>query len=186
MGMRDALQVTKSVALAVAAGGILLNTFVRGGTEVTISRVVLNFYLLLSLVLGSRASFSILKHFSLPRANGHRRVLLYGAGPNGAVVLDKILHGELSDLVPLGFLDDDPYLEGKHVHGYPVYGGHWKLDRLIVTSKVDEILIVDEQLRAEVLRRLQHFARKHNIPLRQMSITLEKVESVPAGEFKRA
>jgi UDP-GlcNAc:undecaprenyl-phosphate GlcNAc-1-phosphate transferase len=186
MGMRDTLQITKSVALAVIAGGILLNTVVTPGTEITISRLVLDFYLLLSLVLGSRASFSILKHFSLPKVNGHRRVLLYGAGPNGAIVLEKILHGELSDLAPLGFLDDDPYLEGKRVHGYPVYGGHWKLGRLLVTAKVDEILIVDEQLRSEVLRRLELFARKHNITLRQMSIALEKVDSVPAVELKQA
>jgi UDP-GlcNAc:undecaprenyl-phosphate GlcNAc-1-phosphate transferase len=182
LGTKDVVLITKSVALAVIGGGILLHTIVGPAVEVTLARLVLDFYLLLSFVLGSRASFSILKHFSLPKVTGQRRVLLYGAGPNGIIALDKILSGDLADLTPLGFLDDDPYLEGKMVQGYPVFGGHWKLDQLCKRTRVDEILVLDQNIRPEVLRRLERHSQLNGIALRRLSITLENLDApISAG-----
>lgn len=181
MGVRDALRVTRSVGLATAASWILLKIVVVPSAEASLTRMVLDFYFLLTLVLGSRASFSILKHLSNQRGNGHRRALLYGAGSNGAIVLEKILQGELKGLTPIGFLDEDPYLEGKSVQGYPVFGGHWKLARVLKTMKVDEIFIVNENLPFEVLRRLEKASRLNGVPLRRLSIALEPVDILSDG-----
>jgi FlaA1/EpsC-like NDP-sugar epimerase len=53
----------------------------------------------------------------------------------------------------VGFLDDSPQLEGKSLDGYPIYGGDWKLPRLLKTIKIDEILLSSDAVKPEVLRR---------------------------------
>jgi FlaA1/EpsC-like NDP-sugar epimerase len=79
---------------------------------------------------------------------------------------------------PVGFLDDSPQLEGKRLDGYPIYGGHWVLPRLLKTMKIDQILVSDGTVKPEVLTRLKEIARIHGIPILRLTMQLENVSSV--------
>lgn len=77
-----------------------------------------------------------------------RKLLIYGAGGHGKVVLDAALAAD--NFVVRGILDDDPCLHGKRIHGIPVLGG-WETLKGAETS--DCLLVVAVGCR-EVRQRL--------------------------------
>jgi len=175
MGLREVIRTTAGVAEAVIATSLLLTFVVTTPMRVGLDAILLDFYILASCIVGSRISFSVLKHFSLSPAKEGKRVLLYGAGMTGRLLLDRMNSGTMPGLIPVGFLDDDPYLEGKKIHGYTVFGGHWKLQGLLNRTPVDEILLINERVKPEILRRLRHVARAHGTRLRRLNLTLEEL-----------
>ena len=56
-----------------------------------------------------------------------QRLLIYGAGGHGRVVLDAALESRAFELC--GFLDDDPSTHGKRLHGVSIIGGRDLLER---------------------------------------------------------
>lgn len=176
MGLREAVRTTMAVAQAVLVTWILFSFVITPPVQVTFGTIVFDFYILLSCVIGSRISFSVLKHFSQPAARGGNRVVLYGAGMTGRLILDKIKSGNLPGFNPVGFLDDDPYLEGKKIHGVTVYGGHWKLQGLLKRMDIKEVLLVNDRVKPEVLRRLEAVTRSQGVRLRKLSLTLEEIQ----------
>jgi len=180
MGLREVIRTTGGVAEAVIATSVLLSYVVVAPVSVGLGAILLDFYILASCVVGSRLSFSVLKHFSQASSQEGERVLLYGAGMTGRLILDRIRSGKIPGLVPVGFLDDDPYLEGKKIHGFTVFGGHWKLQGLLNKTRVDEILLINERVRPEVLRRVERVVRSRGIRLRKLNLTLEEMEGAEA------
>ena len=85
-----------------------------------------------------------------------RRVLIYGAGDGGELLLRELRNNRELNLSPIGFLDDDPAKSGKVIHGLKVFGGNGDLARSCAQHEVHEVVIsslkmTDERMQ-EVLR----------------------------------
>ena len=173
-GIADVLLVTRATFVAIAISGFVL-TFFPSHLAPGIRTLVLDFYFLLSLTLGSRYSFRVLMHMFQRHSAHGKTVLIYGADRSGATVLQRLLESESLHLRPAGFLDDRPSVEGKQMNGYPIFGGHWKLDRLVKKMGVDEILLASNNIKPEVLRRLTHKAQSLGLALRRFQVYLEEI-----------
>jgi UDP-GlcNAc:undecaprenyl-phosphate GlcNAc-1-phosphate transferase len=173
-GIRDGLRVIRSVSLATLATWVILSV-APFEADLSATSILLNFYFLITFCLGSRLSFKVLRHLSRPDLKTGRRVLIYGAGRGGVQLVDRIFNGELPDLVPVGFLDEDPVIERKTVHGLMVFGGHWKLASVARSKKVDEVIITVDQLTPELERRIYHVARRKRLKIRQLRLTLQEL-----------
>jgi FlaA1/EpsC-like NDP-sugar epimerase len=173
-GVGDALRTTKSVVLATTFSAIALLFFSSVDSGVVRTSFVLDFYFLLSLVVCSRFSFSALKYLFEKEDAGGKRVLIYGADSYGVLILQSILGFESQNLAPIGFLDDDPQLEGKYLNGYPIFGGHWQLQRLLERLSINEILLA-QSVMPETLKRLKMVARSQGVVIRRFQIRLEDV-----------
>ena len=174
-GVGDALRTTKSVGVAVLLSGMVLG-IVGGASFHSLSTLfVLDFFFVLTLIVGSRFSFAALRYLFEKEHAGEKRVLIYGANPHGVLILQNILGFDSQNLAPVGFLDDDPQLEGKYLNGYPILGGHWKLHRLLEKVSVNEILLSSESIKPETLRRMKLIARSHDVVIRRFQIRLEDV-----------
>jgi FlaA1/EpsC-like NDP-sugar epimerase len=149
--------------------------------QFTFTSLLLNFYILLSLVAGIRISFQALNYLFRRERDSGKHALIYGAGTNGMLMLQKILNDDTSKLMPVGFLDDDPSLEGKCINGYPIFGGHWKLEGLIHRLNVEKIIIASDAIKPEIIRRLYAIAQSHRIVIRRSSI---RIENPPASRKK--
>jgi UDP-GlcNAc:undecaprenyl-phosphate GlcNAc-1-phosphate transferase len=177
----DALRITKAVLIAVTITGAASALLGDWSPQVTVTVLTMNFFFLLTFVSGWRFSFSVLSHLNQQQGDGKKKVLIYGAGYRGAAALRLMLNSPSLQISPIGFIDDNPGLEGKRMYGYEVFGGHWKIQRLINVAGVDEIVIAAESLRPQVVERLKSLSRSNRITLKTLRVV---VESEPV-EVKR-
>ncbi|MFN8060152.1 MAG: polysaccharide biosynthesis protein [Vicinamibacterales bacterium] len=77
----------------------------------------------------------------LVRTPREKRVLIYGAGDAGEMVVRDMLRHPDSHYEPVGFLDDNPSKVGRRIHGVPVLGGRADLAHVIATKRPSEILV---------------------------------------------
>jgi UDP-GlcNAc:undecaprenyl-phosphate GlcNAc-1-phosphate transferase len=168
-GIGDVLKMLRSVALAAAFSGLVFAFLPNGEGIFGLPIAIVDFYVLLSLVLGSRLSFNVLNYFFRREIeNGQKCVVIYGAGPSGAMALQRILSDDRFHLTPVGFLDESTALEGTHLNGYPIFGGHWKIPKVLRQYKVEEIIISTQKLSPQVLLRLKKATRDYGIKLRKL------------------
>ncbi len=181
MGIGDLLKILKTVIAATAVTYTVLAFLPKQFGEINFTLVTLNFYFLLSFVVGARVSFLVLHYISRrEHKHGNKNVLVYGADAKGLLIIQRMMHDDTLDYNPVGFLDDDPQLEGKRINGYPIFGGHWRLQRLVHTRKIDEVLIASDSIKPEILRRLVNISRVNGIILRSYKIQLDEITSIPS------
>jgi UDP-GlcNAc:undecaprenyl-phosphate GlcNAc-1-phosphate transferase len=175
LAIGDLLKILKAVAISVAISTIVLALLPKPWSVFNLSVSVLDFYILLSLILASRISFQVLNYLFRHEHPDDKQVIIYGANANGIWALHRILAERTLKLNPVGFLDDSPLLEGKRLYGYPIFGGHWKLQRLLKKMKIDEVLLSGDGMKPETLNRLKQLARAQGLALRRFEVYLEKV-----------
>ena len=175
LGLTDALAIIRASLLGVGLTGLILSFFREPMIRPDLLTLVLDFYFLMSAMLVSRFSFRILNHLFQRGTSGSRRVLIYGADQHGVRVLESLLDREFHDMTPAGFLDDHPDLEGRSINGYPVFGGHWKVKQLVKKLGIEEIVLSDDNMKPEALRRLVKKARDLGLAVHRFNMRLEEV-----------
>jgi UDP-GlcNAc:undecaprenyl-phosphate GlcNAc-1-phosphate transferase len=173
LGMGDLLRIFKIVIVSALLSGGIVSLFMPYNVPAMV--FVIDFYILLSLVVGIRISFHALNYVFLRQSKNGQGVLIYGADTNGALLLQHILNDPSLNLTPIGFLDDTPELEGKRVNGFRIFGGHWKLERLAHRYRIGQILLSDVRIKEKVLHRLSEIADRYDIMIKQPQIHLEDV-----------
>lgn len=126
---------------------------------------------LLSLVLigGSRFALRILAEQSSTRPEGKaRRALIIGAGDAGALVVRELQKPSQLNLVPIGFLDDDPAKQNHQIYGVSVIGKVNKLSSILDTQQIDEVIIAIPSAPGNIIRLVNDACRQKGIPSRTM------------------
>ena len=182
LGIANALHITASIGTAVVLTGILFLLMEFLSLIEAVQFLIFDFYFLLTLLFGHRIAYQALRYLYNRDKKTGKNVLIYGAGENGTITLQKILNSSHNDLKIIGFLDDDPNLEGKLIYGYPILGGHWILSKTHQKHKIDHIYLCDEDIRCEDLKRLRNITSKNNISIKKLNITLQEIESTDIEE----
>ena len=135
---------------------------------------IIDAMLMFMFLAGSRMAFRLFRQV-LPvsgRREG-RRVLIYGAGDGGELLLRELLNNRSLKYAPVGFLDDDPAKHGKLIHGLKVYNGNGDLNAVCRKVDVDELLISSSMMSEERLLEIKDICRNQNIAVKRMRITIE-------------
>ena len=165
-------------AKAVAAGSVasvlaLLFAFRFEGFSRAV--FVLDAMIFFMMLAGSRVAFRLFRQMIPAPAGAGRRVLIYGAGDAGELLLREMRNNLQLQYTPVGFVDDDPLKKGKLLHGLKVYGGNGHLRRLCAEQQIEEVLISSSKLSEERVRELQRACEEARITLRRMRIEIELV-----------
>jgi UDP-GlcNAc:undecaprenyl-phosphate GlcNAc-1-phosphate transferase len=137
---------------------------------------VIDGVLMFMFLAGSRMAFRLFRQvIPVARSGEGRRVLIYGAGDGGELLLRELLNNRALKYSPVGFLDDDPAKSGKLIHGLKVYGGNGDLTSVCEQHEVDEVLISSSRMSEERLQKILSFCRTQNILVKRMRITIEDV-----------
>jgi len=172
IGIDDVLSMLKTAGGAVIVS-CTIHALIVPMSQAAMVFSLFDFFFLVTLTMAFRGSFQVLQHLHKTESKGGKNVLIYGADMNGKWILEKILQLNYSGIIPVGFLDDRPHLEGKKLNGYPVFGGHWKLPRLIVNTGIDEIVISSDSVKDEVLRRIRRLASQKRIRITRSKLSFE-------------
>jgi UDP-GlcNAc:undecaprenyl-phosphate GlcNAc-1-phosphate transferase len=135
---------------------------------------IIDALLMFIFLAGSRMAFRLFRQV-LPVSHSAegRRVLIYGAGDGGELLLRELLNNRALKYSPVGFLDDDPGKQGKVIHGLKVYSGNGDLTAVCRKTDVDELLISSTMMSDERLQKIKEICRNQNIAVKRMRITIE-------------
>ena len=135
---------------------------------------VIDGVLMFMFLAGSRMAFRLFRQvLPAPGAGDGRRVLIYGAGDGGELLLRELQNNRALKYAPVGFVDDDPAKYGKVIHGLKVYGGNGDLSAICRQHEVDEVLISSSRMTEARLQEILGFCRDQSIAVKRMRITIE-------------
>jgi UDP-GlcNAc:undecaprenyl-phosphate/decaprenyl-phosphate GlcNAc-1-phosphate transferase len=174
-GLDDLIVFVKAVVLSsVASLLVLLFAFRFEGFSRT--AFIVDGVLMLLFLAGSRMAFRLFRQL-LPssKTNGGRRVLIYGAGDGGELLLRELQNNRELRYSPVGFLDDDPAKKGKLIHGLKVFAGNGDLTKVCREHDVDELLISSSKVSEKRVQEIAQSCFDHDIVVKRMRITIEEV-----------
>jgi len=132
--------------------------------------------LLMLLLCGSRASFRLIGEYARRRRPGVR-LIIYGAGEAGSLVLRELLGHPVEQFRMVGFIDDDPATWNLRLQGYPVLGGERKLLETIDAGKVDTVVVGSLHPDPEQRVRLERACRENEVRLMKFTFRLDKLDT---------
>ncbi len=174
----DFITFTKGVLLgsALSVLAILLIYRFEGFSRTVF---ILDGLLLLLAVVGSRMAFRVIRQIlPLPVSGDGRKVLIYGAGDGGEMVLRELNNNPEWNYLPVGFVDDDPLKKDKVIHGLKVYDGNGTLEDICREKEIAEILISVRNMPPEKLKAIRAICFDSNITLKRAQIKIEPVDLI--------
>ena len=175
--MSDLIVFAKAVVLSSVASLILL-LFAFRFEGFSRKVFVIDAVLMLIFLAGSRMAFRLFRQMlpAVGSANG-RRVLIYGAGDGGELLLRELRNNRDLNLSPVGFLDDDPAKSGKVIHGLRVFGGNGDLGSVCTQHEIDEVVISSLKMGDERVQEILQVCADRRIIVKRMRITMEELNN---------
>ncbi|HMQ04655.1 MAG TPA: hypothetical protein PKD26_12120 [Pyrinomonadaceae bacterium] len=138
---------------------------------------IVDFVLLLLAVVGSRLTFRLIREM-IPAAHisDGRRILIYGAGDGGEMVLRELRNNPTWNYRPIGFIDDDPLKKDKVINGLKVFDSNGSLAEICGEYDIQEILISTHKIPDETINSLRTVCRDVNVELRRAELRIEPVD----------
>jgi len=107
--------------------------------------ILMDFVLSVGIISGCRLSLRVARAWlSTGTARpgiAERRVAIIGAGDSGEALANDLLQHRGNGVYPVFFIDDDPKMIGRSIHGLPVYGPLGRLPAIAAKAQIDELVI---------------------------------------------
>jgi UDP-GlcNAc:undecaprenyl-phosphate/decaprenyl-phosphate GlcNAc-1-phosphate transferase len=166
-GLRDLTAVARGVAigslLSVSAAFYLYR-------EVGASRVVfvLDAILLAMAIVATRVSFRMMNLVASTRSKRSRRVLVYGAGNFGCLLVREMRANTAWNMNPVVFIDDDVAKVHRWIVGVPVRGSLDGLETALRQYSIDEVILSSRAINGSVEARIREVCARMDRPVRRL------------------
>ena len=171
-GLRDLTAVARGVGLGSVLSVMAAAYFYRfeGFSRLVF---ILDFMLLTAAVLATRASFRTMNLVAATRSKRSRRVVVYGAGAYGQLLVREMRANTDWNMNPVAFIDDDPMKVRKWIVGVPVRGGLDQLERTLAEYAVDEVILSSPQINGQVEHRIREVCGVLDKRVRRLSMSIQ-------------
>ncbi len=173
-GVRDFWNVIRGVTVGTA-GTLLLVTYIYRFEGYSRSVFLIFWGALILLAAGSRLSFRLLSELLAGNGTGDRRILIYGAGAGGELLLREIKNNSDLDVKVVAFLDDEPELWKTRIHGVPVVGGVETAEFWIRKNDASEIIVSTSKIAGAKVRKLRQLCDELGVDVSRSSMKIEKL-----------
>jgi FlaA1/EpsC-like NDP-sugar epimerase len=140
---------------------------------------VIDAVVLVFLLVGSRLVITSLDEYLRARRGGGRRILIYGAGVGGRLLVRALLEDRSLDMMPAGFIDDDLAKRRLHVEGVPVLGTFADLPAILEAREIAELVVSIKTLDRTRLAETAAICRQRGVTIRSMRFSLEEIGPIP-------
>lgn len=171
VGVLDLYALIQAIAIGLVsllAISFLINPYLHEGVPRSIP--LLDALLALLMLGGVRLVVRFLHEYQRRREivlSGHAtRVLLVGAGNAGTMVARELLRHPEAGLIPVGFLDDEPFKQNERLVGLRVLGQIKDMPQVVKRNRVDQVLITMPSAPGKVVRSVVNQARQVGVSYR--------------------
>jgi UDP-GlcNAc:undecaprenyl-phosphate GlcNAc-1-phosphate transferase len=172
-GLSDFFTVFKAVSLG-SISSILFLTFRFRFQDYSRAVFFIDWLILLFLTLGSRFMFRILGEFlSRFQQRSGKKVLIFGAGDMGEMIVREIKRNKKLNLLPVAFIDDDLRKVGNRIHGIPVLGTRYDIKNIVNSKRVKEVIIAVASIGVNELNELIRICEECQISYRKVKGLLD-------------
>ncbi len=139
------------------------------------SRVVfmLDALLLTVAIIGTRASFRSMSLVAASRNKRSRRVLVYGAGAFGQMIVREMRANTEWAMNPVAFIDDDPTKAHRWIMGVPVRGALGELEATMRRYSVDEVILSSPSINGTIEHRIREVCLELECPVRRLHMDIQ-------------
>lgn len=113
---------------------------------------VIDWLLLVVGLGGVRFSYRVLRDSMRPSTE--IKAIIVGAGRAGEQLYREFKNNPALNIGIVGFVDDEPSLKGKYLHGVPVFGGTPRLPEVVKITGASEILIAIPSIENKKIRQI--------------------------------
>lgn len=154
------------VAATDALATVLIVKLLFGPAWFPQSIYLLDPLLVLLLLAGVRGARRL--QYEFPRQQTTKRILIYGAGDAGEMIVRDMKHNPYYGYLPVGFVDDDRAKVARRIHGYRVFGTRTDLPRIVSQLEPDEILLAMPRIAAATVRDIMKALAVFKIPVKTL------------------
>ena len=139
--------------LIYLVGGLIRFYYLDGYFLFPMSILVMEFLVSFAFTVGSRFIVKLMYLESIKSDIGAENVLIYGAGVSGIITKRTIENDTRNNQEIIGFIDDNPKLNGTRIEGTKVYSTD-DLEKIVQANAVNTVIIAIQQPKLENQKRL--------------------------------
>jgi UDP-GlcNAc:undecaprenyl-phosphate/decaprenyl-phosphate GlcNAc-1-phosphate transferase len=139
------------------------------------SRVVfiIDGLLLMVAIVATRASFRSMSLVAASRSKRSRRVLVYGAGAFGKLIVREMRANPHWRMNPVAFIDDDPMKAHRWIMGVPVRGTLDQLEATMRRYRVDEVILSSPAINGTIEYTIRDVCSSLERPVRRLHMSIQ-------------
>ncbi len=170
-GLRDIFTVVRGVALGSSLS-ILVAAYVFRFERFSRGVFIIDAALLTLAIIVSRGSFRLMGEAAGSRSKQGRRVLIYGAGSGGQLLVREMRANADWRMNPVAFLDDDPTKFKRRILGVPVKGNGDVLEQFLDKHKVDELVLSTATVNGTREQRVREICGARDVTVRRLHLEI--------------
>ncbi|MFS0822734.1 polysaccharide biosynthesis protein [Bacillus sp. 1P02SD] len=143
--------IAKSVTATVILAAIM--QFVLNH-EIYTRFLTVTWMLLVLFIGGTRFCWRIYRDTYIKKNDHRNRTLIIGAGAAGTMVVRQIKNNNESELIPIGFIDDNVKKQNLDILGIPVLGGIESIEEVVREKNIANIIIAIPSLNKKELNNI--------------------------------
>ncbi len=170
-GLRDLSAVIRGVGLGSLLWGLPAAYIYRfvgfSGAVFLIDGILLTIA-----IVATRASFRTMNLVASTRNKRSRRVIVYGAGGYGQMLVREMRANAKWNMNPVAFLDDDPAKTHRWIVGVPVRGAIDQLEHVLIRYAADEVILSSPFINGPIERRIREVCDRLERPVRRLHMQI--------------
>ena len=170
-GLADMVRIVKAVTVGMLVTVAAL-FFTHRFAELSRTIFVVDWMLLVIFLAGSRSSFRFFGEILGRRPQSFRRVLIYGAGDGGELIVRELKNNPALQRLPIGFIDDDRSKHQTRIHGLPVLASG-DLEEVLRARGVTELIVSSTKIQGDGLERVTEICQRFDVAVRRAAFRFE-------------
>ncbi len=185
-GLLDSSHILLSIIqfmIIFLSAAMLLRPYVFIPASVPVIEAILSLLMFIGIRAATRLSLRTYTKgtmFRAANAGNKRKVLIVGAGDAGTMILRSIIQSDDSDLLPIGFIDDDPVKQRQTIAGLKMLGTIDELPAIARDTGASEVIIAIPSATGPQVRHIVEIARKAKVRYRIIPSLSELINREPA------
>ncbi len=167
----DAIVLVRGVAIG-SVGSVLLAAYMYRFERFSRGVFLIDAILLTLVLLVSRGAFRAMGEAGKARQPRARRLLIYGAGSGGQLLVREMRANADWGLRPVAFLDDDASKRQRRLMGIPIRGSSETVERVLSRYRIEEVVVSTPKVSVEHERAVREACARHGIPVRRFKLEI--------------